>query len=323
MDKYQVMPQVVVYRNMFTKEDLERFYSLMDLYESDTSQFDIVNEEDSTRGDNHGAKPEEQDNDSPINLWVPWHTFGKKTFFNFKQKPEGLTDDNLIFLYDFREKLSNVFQSVFKDYINEWSESGYWPDYITSWELDQPDISRFYSSVIEILKHDIHPEKQLAITFHTDAHKHRVGQPRGQQIITITIYVNDDYEGGEVQFLNEIDEVPSVITYKPKYGDVTAFPSGIPYWHSAKAVTEGNKKLFVRMFAIWHYEGSKEWAEGIEKYGEEEWNRIVDEDVQKKVDTGIYDREVNIEGKPTAKINPAVKVYVKAENDTYVDGRLL
>lgn len=323
MDKYQVMPQVVVYRNMFSKEDLERFYNLMDLYENDTSQFDIVNEEDSTRGDNHGIKPIEQDDQSPINMWVPWHTFGKKTFFNFKQKPSDLTDENLIFLYDFREKLSLVFKSVFKDYIQEWSQSGYWPDYITSWEMDQPDISRFYSSVIEILKHDIYPEKELAITFHTDAHKHRIGQPRGQQIITITIYVNDDYEGGEVEFLNEIDAVPSVTTYKPKAGDVTAFPSGIPYWHSAKAVTEGNKKLFVRMFAIWHYEGSKEWAEGIEKYGEEEWNRIVDAEVQAKVDTGIYDREVRIEGTNWKEVTPSIKVEVSKENHFYVDGRLL
>jgi hypothetical protein len=323
MNKYQVMPQVVVYRDMFEKEELVRFYELMDKYETDTSSYTVVHEEDSTRGDNHGTPPPEQDDDSPINSWVPWHTFGKKTFYNWKQKPKNLVDEDLIFLYDFREKLLTVFKSVFKDYIDEWSQSGYWPDYITSWELNRPHISRFSSSIIEVLKHDLHPEKQLAITFHTDAHKHRVGQPRGQQIITITIYVNDDYEGGEVQFLNEIDEDAKVITYKPKYGDVTAFPSGIPYWHSAAAVTEGNKKLFVRMFAIWDYEGSKEWFEGIEKHGEKEWNKLVDADVQLKVDTGIYDREVNIEGKETAKINPAIKVYVKKENDIYIDGRTL
>ena len=322
MNKYQVMPQVVIYRDMFNKEDLRRFYDLMDFYENDTSEFEIVHEEDSTRGDNHGVLPIEERNASPINKWVPWHTFGKKTFFNFKHRPNVIEDENIKFLYDFREKLYSVFKIVFDDYINEWSKSGYWPDYIDNWELNSPNSTRMHYSVIEVLKHDIHPEKNLAITFHTDAHKHRVGQPRAQQIITITIYINDDYEGGDVEFLNEIDEVPKVITYKPGAGDVTVFPSGIPYWHSAKAVTSGNKKVFVRVFAQWDYPGSKEWADGIAENGEEEWLKIVDEDVQKKVDTGIYDREVRIEGTEWHEVNPAIKVDVKKENHIYVDGRL-
>ena len=136
------------------------------------------------------------------------------------------------------------------------------------------------------------------------------------------MYINDDYVGGEVQFLNEIDEEPKVFTYKPKQGDTTVFPSNIPYWHSAKAVVSGNKKLFVRVFAQWDYPGSQEWADGIEKYGEEEWNRINDESVQKRVDEGLYDREVNIEGQDTAKVTPAIKIYIKKENDIYIDGRL-
>lgn len=322
MNKYQVMPQVVIYRDMFDKDELKRFYDLMDLYENDTSHFEITHEELSTRGDNHGVLPQEKEDISPLNEWVPWHTFGKKTFFNFKQKPAHIEDENIEFLYNFRQKLYDTFAVVFKDYIDEWSDSGYWPDYIDNWKLNEQGATRMHYSVIEILKHDIHPEKKLAITFHTDAHKHRVGQPRAQQIITITIYVNDDYEGGDVEFLNEIDEVPKVITYKPGVGDVTVFPSGIPYWHSAKAVTGGNKKLFVRVFAQWDYPGSKEWADGIAKHGEEEWLKIVDEDVQKKVDTGIYDREVRIEGTEWQDVNPAIKVEVSKENHIYIDGRL-
>lgn len=322
MNKYQVMPQVVIYRDLFDKDELKRFYDLMDLYENDTSEFEIVHEEDSTRGDNHGTLPIEQRDNSPINKWVPWHTFGKKTFFNFKHRPNVIEDENIKFLYDFREKLYSIFKIVFDDYINEWSESGYWPEYIDNWELNGPGSTRMHYSVIEVLKHDIHAEKNLAITFHTDAHKHRVGQPRSQQIITITIYVNDDYTGGEVEFLNEIDEIPNVVTYKPGVGDVTVFPSGIPYFHSAKAVTEGNKKVFVRVFAQWDYPGSQEWADGIAKYGEEEWLRLVDEDVQAKVSTGIYDREVRIEGTVWQDVNPSIKVEVAKENHIYVDGRL-
>ena len=111
----------------------------------------------------------------------------RKQFFNFKQMPDNLSDENLKFLYEFREKLYSIFSVVFKDYIDEWSASGYWPEYIDNWKLNEPGAGRMHYSVIEILKHDIHAEKNLAITFHTDAHKHRVGQPRAQQIITITI----------------------------------------------------------------------------------------------------------------------------------------
>jgi len=49
MNKYQVMPQVVIYRDMFDKQELQKFYDLMDLYENDTSQFAITHEELSTR----------------------------------------------------------------------------------------------------------------------------------------------------------------------------------------------------------------------------------------------------------------------------------
>ena len=65
-----------------------------------------------------------------------------------------------------------------------------------------------------------------------------------------------------------------------------------------------------------------EWADGIAEHGEEEWLKIVDEDVQKKVDTGIYDREVRIEGTEWQDVNPAIKVEVSKENHIYVDGRL-
>ena len=120
MNKYQVMPQVVIYRDMFDKQELQKFYDLMDLYENDTSQFAITHEELSTRGDNHGVLPQEKEDVSPLNEWVPWHTFGKKTFFNFKQMPESLSDENLKFLYEFREKLYGIFSIVFKEYIDEW-----------------------------------------------------------------------------------------------------------------------------------------------------------------------------------------------------------
>lgn len=49
------------------------------------------------------------------------------------------------------------------------------------------------------------------------------------------LYLNGNFEGGELNFpyLN--------FTYKPYGGDVLLFPSGVPYMHAAKPVTEGTK----------------------------------------------------------------------------------
>lgn len=320
MNKYQVMPQVVVYKNLLNKEDLDRFYKLAVEYQGDMKNFDIVDQERSTREDNHGSDPIERDDDYPINEWVPWYKFGKKTLFNFKKKPDNASED-IKFLHDFRDSVYEMLQSILNDYISEWSDSGYWPEYIDDWSIGSHGNKRLNFSVIEILKHDVLPDKKLAILFHTDSHKHRVGEPRAQQIITITVYVNDDYTGGEVEFLNEIDDEPKVITYKPESGDVTVFPAGIPYWHSAKAVTSGSEKLFARVFALWDYPGSKEWFEGIDKYGKDEWLKIVDEEMQKNVDTGMYDREVRIEGTDWQEIGLAYRIDVKKENHICVDGK--
>ena len=141
-NKYVVMPQVVIYKNLFNKNELKKFYNLMELYENDISNFEITNEEESTRNDNHGILPKEMQNISPLNEWVPWHTFGKKTFFNHKSMPDNLSDKNIKFLYEFREKLYSIFSIVFKDYINQWSESGYWADYIDNWKLNEPGATR-------------------------------------------------------------------------------------------------------------------------------------------------------------------------------------
>lgn len=52
---------------------------------------------------------------------------------------------------------------------------------------------------------------------------------------TIILYINDDYEGGEIHFLNDN------ITIKPKAGSVVIFPSNL--LHEVKAVISGNRYM--------------------------------------------------------------------------------
>jgi hypothetical protein len=54
---------------------------------------------------------------------------------------------------------------------------------------------------------------------------------------TIVVYLNDDYEGGELYF-NEFD-----IKVKPKAGSIIMYPSTFPYTHEALKVISGRKCL--------------------------------------------------------------------------------
>lgn len=59
------------------------------------------------------------------------------------------------------------------------------------------------------------------------------------------IYLNDDYEGGEIFFPNQD------FCYKPKAGDIVLFPSGgTEYPHGVKEVTSGKRYTI----AMWHSE---------------------------------------------------------------------
>lgn len=56
---------------------------------------------------------------------------------------------------------------------------------------------------------------------------------------TIVVYLNDDYEGGELYFVDpEID-----IKIKPVKGSIVMFPSVLPYLHQSCEITAGRKML--------------------------------------------------------------------------------
>lgn len=60
-----------------------------------------------------------------------------------------------------------------------------------------------------------------------------------KRAISVLIYLNDDYEGGEIEFVN------FGIKIKPKAGTLILFPSNYPYKHAAHPVTSGTKYVIV------------------------------------------------------------------------------
>lgn len=65
------------------------------------------------------------------------------------------------------------------------------------------------------------------------------GPKQSHRVFSIICYLNDDYEGGELEF-PYLD-----LTYKPSAGDVIVFPSNYTFSHIAHPVTSGTKYSLV------------------------------------------------------------------------------
>ena len=179
-----------------------------------------------------------------------------------------------------RDTLTNTITDLSKDYLSMWKDVGTW-EYVESFE----NLER---SALDLLKYNqTDNRKSLAMNYHTDNKGYTADRRGYKQILTFTIYLNDDYEGGDISYINEEDQI--LVTYKPKKGDVTIFPSGYPYFHGVKPVSKNNKYL-ARTFLLAWYPGSAEWIENEKKYGPEEWAKIDSEDEYKKWESHEYDR---------------------------------
>ena len=68
---------------------------------------------------------------------------------------------------------------------------------------------------------------------------HADGGTATKRSISPILYLNDDYEGGELEFVN------FGLKLKPKPGMLVLFPSNYPYRHIAHPVTDGTKYAIV------------------------------------------------------------------------------
>jgi len=71
---------------------------------------------------------------------------------------------------------------------------------------------------------------------------HWDSSPSNGRVLSLVAYMNDDYEGGELDF-------PLYgVSVKPENGMVLLFPSGFQHKHTARPVTSGTKYSFVTWF---------------------------------------------------------------------------
>lgn len=68
-------------------------------------------------------------------------------------------------------------------------------------------------------------------------HIDRDDRPNVEPMMSAVLYLNDDYEGGELSFSHQGVEI------KPKAGSIIVFPAQEPYFHESKPVISGEKYI--------------------------------------------------------------------------------
>ena len=315
MKKINIMPQVVVYRDILSDSDIEFLLSQIHNSQKDIENFDKTDPVESVFNDYHGPQPMRKKNHL-IRTWTPWYTFGLRSIWG---DPSDALRDNQEEIKGFNIIKNAIVEAHF-DYLNDWKDYGKWTYDITDWDVlaeERDDASNMFLSEFEILQHKLNLEEDYTIGVHTDWHDHRKDEPGPKQIITYTIYLNDDYKGGEIDFVDE--ENSKVFVYKPKKGDITVFPAGRPFWHGAKSVKSNPSKIFLRSFSIYRSPGSKEWNYGVKSHGVAKWTRIQNEQIKDVVESGEIGRQLVYKGQSLNKSKGLLPIYVDSE--VYIDGR--
>ena len=308
MNKIILADKIVVYRDVFKKNDIDTMIEMIkssDDYESNSEMPDGFGENANSSGD-HGQISDQQYYDRPINKWVSWYDFGIKSSFNNQE----FKDINKKY-FDLRDLINNNFKNIVDDYIKDWKDA--------EWAYYANSLNNLNQDGVEILKHKIEINKEYAIKMHTDNNPLRYGLPEWTQVITQLFYLNDNYEGGELDFI--LLEKNKLITYKPKAGDLVVMPSGYPHVHGARAVSSGESKLFLRRFNSYIQKGSNEYEEHVKKYGEEIARTMENYAASKAaIFGGPFIREIvtNLNKINSSVIRP---FYSNKENSTYIDGK--
>lgn len=136
-----------------------------------------------------------------------------------------------------------------------------------TWTVNGPTIAKYYV--------DAGNAADLAMRYHSDYIREPIQSPGPKFIFTTTTYINDDYEGGAIDFAIG----KKLLKYKPKAGDFIVFPAGHPdyltedgtvYLHAVDKCT-GSEKILTRMYWMKHYPASEEWIEKEKEFGKQKW----------------------------------------------------
>jgi hypothetical protein len=138
--------------------------------------------------------------------------------FKYKHTDLGPINHENVELIEMHQDLYNIVKSCVDDYANYWG------------------INVIYYEAFNFVKYN-GPGQQFKI--------HADHGPAYNTTVSVVVYLNDDYEGGELYF-PRLDK----LVYKPKIGDIAIFPSNYIYEHASRDMIEGIKYSVVIMTDI-------------------------------------------------------------------------
>lgn len=230
LEHTEIYPNVYVYRNVL--KDPAKMYEIMK--ESELNA----------------------DGKYVLGKWDPWAHFGTYTQVKDSSQfdSELSQDERFIREKEFTEEVQKAYDQVIMDYVEKTGIA--LPE---SWRFSGCSYSKYFDQI------DVMSNK-MTMQYHTDHITSQKDMPGDKFYITCTMYINDDYEGGDIEFY-----VDGVLTnHKPVAGDIVVFPSTEPYFHGVKTIYNG-EKFFVRNFVMYTFPGTKEWLDNQLKFGAYRW----------------------------------------------------
>ena len=219
----------------------------------------------------------------PAEDWIDWYAFGShiliptgsREFSSFPTRDDW--EDFVKFNFD---KVDDINLKVTNKYVYEMLQVFYDATKLDvealninypNWVWDSLDIANYHDS--------FGVNEFQGMSYHTDFQEERREDPGLKFGTTCLFYLNDDYEGGGIHFIELSDDKENLISeveYKPGAGDLVIFPSGHPFYHSS-LISKNGKKHLTRTY--WRYDdpGSDKWHEDKKNHSEEEWKDILRE----------------------------------------------
>jgi len=257
LEAIEIYPNILVYKNMF--KDVSKSYKVL------TDSFT-------------------ETEDRLFSPWTQWSIFGdylnpiipnfsmSDKYGNLKniEASTPVQEDQKNFGIEMMENFHLVTEDYIKRYnididLNETSldEHGH---SVPTWRWTGGTIGKYHISS---------EDEQVGMRYHSDYQREQGSAPGYKFVITCTIYFNDDYEGGEIDFAMG----DKLVKYKPEAGDLLVFPSGhpdyltedgMPYLHGVMPSYNKNK-ILSRMYWQKYQKGTDEWYAKEKEFGKEVW----------------------------------------------------
>jgi hypothetical protein len=194
-----------------------------------------------------------------LKTWDPWAHFG--TYTQAKHISEVSLDaqSNEMFIKEkkFVEEVEAAYDKVISDYVER--HGIVLPE---GWHFSGCSYSKYHAKIDTL-------QNNMTMQYHTDHITSQKDMPGDKFFITCTMYINDDYDGGDIEFYVD----GKFINHKPKAGDILVFPSTEPYFHGVKTINT-NEKFFVRNFIMTPHNGTEEWLANQRKFGAYRWAKM-------------------------------------------------